>query len=175
MTLNIENDGIFIRSIYDNKLYIGNYSCLSNEDILKKYNIKTIISLSKKQFEFTNDSIFIYHNKITNQFMNYNDFQLMHKIVTRSLINKKPVLLQCETGVGNSALFALFCLSTIENGLTLEQKFEWFKEKIPELQLDHTEPILKRVLSTISKLYNEFSDEKNYTLYCNQILLNIEK
>ena len=171
----------YVRPIYNNRLYIGNYGCLTNEKVLNDLKISTIISLSKRPPPSTDDyknmmgaDIFMYHyDNLGTNFINYSGFNLMLKLVTRSLSKGKPVLLQCENGTGNSAVFALFCLSVLDNGLTLEQKFQWFKKKVPEIQLDSHPEIRARVLQNIDKIYNEYTDEKNYNKYCNDLLKNI--
>jgi hypothetical protein len=165
---------VFIKSIYHHKLYVGNIYASENEDIINQFGIRTIISLSEIKPSIKSDSAFVYHHGVLDvNSLSKEGFILMTKIINKSLSHGNPVLIQCDDGLSNSIILALFYLLTIDNGLSGIQKYDWLKRKIPEANLEHDTDTFSEIQTKLTGIYTVLNDEIKFREYCKTILSNV--
>lgn len=166
--LDLYNNYININQINKNLLYIGNYNILKRKDLLEELKIQTIISVSKRQPPRKFDQIYYYeYNEFNINNLNYNAFILILKIITKSMNKGRPILIQCEDGLSNSCIILLFYLSTLNNGLSIKQKYDWLCKKIPNIKIS------ENIMTSIINFGNMYNDEQIFSNYCKKILNNI--
>jgi hypothetical protein len=168
---------LFIKPIYMHKLYIGNTCAAEKEQMINKLGIGTIISLSYSKPTVTAEDVFIYHygelNTDTNNSLSKEGFVLMVKIINKSISNGNPVLIQCADGMTESIILVLFYLSTIDNGLSILQKYDWLKRKVPETEIEKDPDSFSRIQYNLNRIYDGFIDEVRFNEYCKTILENV--
>jgi hypothetical protein len=165
---------LFIKPIYMHKLYVGNTCAAERQNLLYKLDIRTIISLSDNEPLVQSDDVFVYHhgeiriNSVNS--MNKDTCILMIKIINRSISNGHPVLIQCDTGIESSIMLTLLYLSTIDNGLSIIQKYDWLKRKVPETILEKDPDQFFIIQSNINRIFTLFMDDVIFNEYCQTIL-----
>lgn len=174
---NNDSKPLFIRPIYMHKLYIGNTCAAEKEGLLNKLGIGTIISLSDNKPSIKTNDLYIYHYGNlaidTDKSISTDGFILMIKIINKSLSNGNPVLIQCNDGLVNSIILVLFYLSTIDNGLSIIQKYDWLKRKVPETKLEKDPDVFFKIQANLNRIFTVFNDEIRFGEYCKTILGNV--
>lgn len=168
---------LFIKPIYMHKLYVGNTHAAEKDILLNKLGISTIISLSLNKPVSKLENVFIYHYGEfvieDGNSLNKDGFILMLKIINKSLSVGNSVLIQCDDGKINSIILALLYLSTIDNGLSILQKYDWLKRKIPETELEKDPDTFYKIQSNINRIHTLFTDEIKFMEHCKKVLSKI--
>jgi protein-tyrosine phosphatase len=128
---------VFTNSNSNGQLYVGNLLAANNINILRKYNINTIITLNHNPPESINDIQVVhshYHYPINDnpgQLIDFDIFQRLALIVDDDLKNGINVLVHCYAGISRSTTFILFYLMHQYRDQPLRKLLQYLKDVHP--------------------------------------------